>query len=679
MKRVGIFPTGDAGLGSLRKAEGVLADAALDEFQCELPHWWQRVGDFFIRPFAGCLPFQAGTSPWVLFRSEKTLRGSGLVKSEGGTSHLKLHAWLEEVCRVLGLSDMGSQTRRRLSRSPRCPQLWIDQGWPPSRLTPRSKRSAPIWMFLMPGERDALVVQMSLLKEYGAKEIKALMGFEIGQLVMKRLPALLPQELAEPLTFGFLAARAYDTFRRATEPNQALAGAPTWIRNMLRGRPQWSWKRSYSQTGTTSEFEALGMILRRLVPGPLQPPMFAGLAVNSKEIEHALKHRNAPPNLHLRATARPKPLNGLARDALILGLARLLSGSRGRSYVLTLDRVAALAAGDATAAASALLRAHRLLPPQQTDLRRTLGNVADVAQEKMWVYRREAVLQNPREPPPSVRVAELLSWSQSEQAKRLLALAEMRRARWSSWSPWSPWSSRMQVHMGHTQFWKPWMGYAGLAILLIPIATSIDAVRWASWCTMSLTGFGLLLPLLQFAGAPTLPFASISSLWIALFLYSMIAGSIWWNHLLGGARRWAVLSGQLAAQLVDQADTATGIAFLTRDWAEMARRSLAALDQELCGSWRTSLHELASKLADLRQELEVRTQQGNGNGMKSLKDGFTSDEGEAVLAEPSAAKHLQPSYSHPFLLNLWDKFCRSVPSFYQTSKLPKMPNYVKPR
>ena len=278
------------------------------------------------------------------------------------------------------------------------------------------------------------------------------------------------------------------------------------------------------------------------------------------------------------------------------------------------DRVAALAAGDATAAASALLRAHRLLPPQQTeawqkkdlfflssclvcltetfagfsaspqDLRRTLGNVADVAQEKMWVYRREAVLQNPREPPPSVRVAELLSWSQSEQAKRLLALAEMRRARWSSWSPWSPWSSRMQVHMGHTQFWKPWMGYAGLAILLIPIATSIDAVRWASWCTMSLTGFGLLLPLLQFAGAPTLPFASISSLWIALFLYSMIAGSIWWNHLLGGARRWAVLSGQLAAQLVDQADTATGIAFLTRDWAEMARRSLAALDQVLFAS-----------------------------------------------------------------------------------------------
>ena len=44
-----------------------------------------------------------------------------------------------------------------------------------------------------------------------------------------------------------------------------------------------------------------------------------------------------------------------------------------------------------------------------------------------------------------------------------------------------------------------------------------------------------------------------------------------------------------------------GIAYLTKDWAEMAQRSLATLDQELCGSWRTSLHELASKLADLQQ------------------------------------------------------------------------------
>ena len=54
---------------------------------------------------------------------------------------------VQEVCRVLGLDS---------SRS-RCPQLWIDPSWPPNRLTPRSKRSAPVWIFPMPAaERDAL-------------------------------------------------------------------------------------------------------------------------------------------------------------------------------------------------------------------------------------------------------------------------------------------------------------------------------------------------------------------------------------------------------------------------------------------------------------------------------------------------------------------------------------------
>jgi len=610
--------------GSLQHAEGVLAEAALDEFQQELPHWWQRLGDYFLRPVALLLPKRLRSSPWSFpfFRAtEKLLRGNGLVKSEGGHSFRNLRAWLEEVCRVLGLS----QTRKSSSR---CPQLWIDEAWPPSRLTPRSKRSAPIWI-LPATEQNALVVQMSLLKEYRPQEIKALMGFEVGQLVLRRLPGVIPQELREPLTYGIFAARAYDALCRVTEPNQALAGAPPWIRRMLTGRAR-SWKRPYSHTGTTAEFEALGVILRRLVPGPLLPPIFAGLAVNSNEIAEALEHRK-PPKWQLRGSPAPQPLRDLAGNALVLALIRLFSGSRGRSYVLTLDRAAALAAGDATAAASALLRVHRLLPPQQTDLRRTLGSVADMAHERIWAYRQEALFQNPREPPPAVRVAELLSWSQTDQAKRLIALAEMRRkhietSSWKTWAPGRPWP----WGSFSSAFWKPWMGYWALSILWLPFAlTSIDAVRWASWVTLCLTVFGLLLPLLQFIGAPTLPFMSISTLWTSLLLYSLIAGSIWWNHLLGGARRWAVLSGQLAAQLVDQADAATGIAFLTRDWAEMARRSLAALDQELCGSWRTSLHELASKLADLRQELEDSTPLSNGNGVqKTLKDGDHSDEAE---------------------------------------------------
>ena len=71
-------------------------------------------------------------------------------------------------------------------------------------------------------------------------------------------------------------------------------------------------------------------------------------------------------------------------------------------------------------------------------------------------------------------------------------------------------------------------------------------------------------------------------------------------------RRWAQLSSRLTSQLADQADVTAavlrkkskqellqcsvsillgspvvkaGIAYLTRDWAEMARRSHAALDQ----------------------------------------------------------------------------------------------------
>lgn len=103
-----------------------------------------------------------------------------------------------------------------------------------------------------------------------------------------------------------------------------------------------------------------------------------------------------------------------------------------------------------------------------------------------------------------------------------------------------------------------------------PLGLLGDSVSHRFWPTVA--------ALAVYWGSDT-PFMSISTLWTSLLLYSLIAGSIWWNHLLGGARRWAVLSGQLAAQLVDQADAATGIAFLTRDWAEMARRSLAALDQ----------------------------------------------------------------------------------------------------
>lgn len=65
-----------------------------------------------------------------------------------------------------------------------------------------------------------------------------------------------------------------------------------------------------------------------------------------------------------------------------------------------------------------------VLPPSE-DVDETLSSFASRAHESAWRLRRDALLRNPAEPPPAVRVAELLSWAQSEQGKRLMALAEV--------------------------------------------------------------------------------------------------------------------------------------------------------------------------------------------------------------------------------------------------------------
>ena len=62
-------------------------------------------------------------------------------------------------------------------------------------------------------------------------------------------------------------------------------------------------------------------------------------------------------------------------------------------------------------------------------------------------------------------------------------------------------------------------------LLLLPLLTPIDAVRWASWCTMSLTVFGLMLPMLHLLGAPSLPapaFLSLGSLLLYCFLAEQV-------------------------------------------------------------------------------------------------------------------------------------------------------------
>lgn len=61
------------------------------------------------------------------------------------------------------------------------------------------------------------------------------------------------------------------------------------------------------------------------------------------------------------------------------------------------------------------------------DLDETLASFVESAHDNAWNFRQEALLHNPREPPPAVRVAELLRWAKTDSGKRLLALADIRR------------------------------------------------------------------------------------------------------------------------------------------------------------------------------------------------------------------------------------------------------------
>ncbi|CAE8603378.1 unnamed protein product [Polarella glacialis] len=623
-----------------RRAEAVLAESALKAFQEELPHQWQRIGDKLLRPVGQGLRDTVASvahSPWCpkltrTARRRLSLPGSGLVRVPEGSSklqpaawrapalHRKWLSWLEEACRVLGFEPPGEgeeETWQNSTTSAVCPELWVDEVWPPSPLTPREKRSSPVW--LLPGvlapARGILVLQARLLRDFPPREIKALLGFELGRASLLQLPQLsLPgsRRVSQAVMVSRAVTTAWNPKVRALPAE--LAGAPFWVREVLwPGRQRWfAWPQP--RTGPVAEWAALGGIIQRLVPLPLQPLAFHSLLVYGKEGGSGARRRSSR-----RSAATQSPVAGLIFEVGLMGMLRFLSGSRSRAAVITLDRAAALAAGDFHAAATAILRVRGLLPREVERnpdlLDESLEAFAGAAQEKVWILRRDGVLLNPEEPPPEVRVAELLRWSRTEVGQRLMALAQVRRSRQRRIS----WVRALQDYGHHGaatrwQHWQPWMGHFVIwLLLLLPLlarvifSVQLDAVCWASWCTLSLTTIGVTQPLLGWLGV----IAPSQSSWHgsvalagALVLYSFLVISIWWNHLLGGARKWALLSGKLASQLIDQADAAAGIAFLTRDWAEMARRSLAALDEELCGSWRASLHELASKLADLRQEIE---------------------------------------------------------------------------
>jgi len=287
-----------------------------------------------------------------------------------------------------------------------------------------------------------------------------------------------------------------------------------------------------------------------------------------------------------------------ASQAGLLNVLVLLSAAHSRAAVVTADRVAALAAGDARAAAAALLRAQGLLAGGDwagQALPQTLQGFADGASQRTWQLRRDAALHGWAEPPVEVRVRELLRWSDTSKGRHLLALAELRRGLlWPAGQQRTATSSPRRDGLRASM--QTCEGFGGLVLAVLfglPLVVAVEPVRWSAWCTIVLTAWGFLSALQETAAVP-----------VAVFLaaYAACAWAIWWNHLMGGAQSWSKLSKALTHQLADQNHLTAGLVYLTRDWADMANQSMAALDQELRGSWRTNLQELASKFVDLQQE-----------------------------------------------------------------------------
>lgn len=87
------------------------------------------------------------------------------------------------------------------------------------------------------------VIQTSILKEFSIREAKALIGFEVGRVLLQRLPTFIPGGFINPLADLYLVCNAYLSLQKATRPKPGLAGAPPWIRDVLADHERFSFKR----------------------------------------------------------------------------------------------------------------------------------------------------------------------------------------------------------------------------------------------------------------------------------------------------------------------------------------------------------------------------------------------------------------------------------------------------
>eukprot|EP00930_Biecheleria_cincta_P014261 TRINITY_DN12355_c0_g1_i1.p1 TRINITY_DN12355_c0_g1~~TRINITY_DN12355_c0_g1_i1.p1 ORF type:complete len:1480 (+),score=289.63 TRINITY_DN12355_c0_g1_i1:71-4510(+) len=670
--------------GSVRFVEGaspgeVLSESALTAFHEELPHWLHAAAAKALRPFVERLSDLGGTlgAPTRLAAMKRDLHRSSLHgkvvlvdDNDPGSAYRRWRRWLQEVCHVLGFA-MPDQDRV-WDDLPLCPELWVDEAWPPSTSSAPTVngRAVPVWSVIPTSpsssggytERGAMAMQGRLLRSFPEQQVKALMGYELGLAAYSLLAGRsLGEAWLGKLSKAYLGGQLLHEWRGGRgQPRHRAAGLQAlldWRRNgafslgagLLKnpqpGLLEWARGAGNSYSGNqegmaipglsstslaqpVAEWFALSAVLRRTVPWMLRPLVYGALIARggpdallaplSQQVQGISVPGLAPRRARARRSLAPALLAGysmtvvapwlrLAVQAGGIRAAAIIAAACKRSEVLTADRAAALAAGDVAAAAAALLRVHGELPGELAEgeeLEAAIEEASRAAQQRTWDYRRKALLLSWQQPAPEERVRELLRWGASGSGARLIALAEMRRSTWRSGVAWWYWLCPWVIDRDGlpSGWWYSWLGRALLlGLVVLPMLAPVDLVRWAAMCTLGVTGFGVMSPLC-FGGAG-LPLGLSAAMAILLVVYAAVAWLVWWNHLLGGSRRWAELSSRLTGQLADQADVTAGIAYLTRDWAEMARRSLAALDQELCGSWRTSLHELASKLTDLWSEM----------------------------------------------------------------------------
>ncbi|CAE7869018.1 COMT [Symbiodinium necroappetens] len=497
-------PSADAG------PDEILQENALKTFDKELPHWLHRIAAKASEPLAArlsALPAVGAASRVSTLRREFQRVGGQVTFVDDHNPKKAYRKWQElhhEVCHVLGFELPAWRLRRKSAWEeaaldlPLCPELWVDEAWPPCKLAPSFRgRVVPVWSAAgnaRNGERSLMILQGRIVRSFPTRQIKALIGHELGRMAFALLTGPGLKAWAGRLSKVVVGQKLLEGVQSMSgHPGRGLFDLIGGSRRSLFGfDPFGRQSRSYSlgtinlslfggrgrsdgghaQDGASvlqgpqlssgivrpiMEMLAVDMVVKHAAPRVLRPIIWLGvLARGGPEsmMDSIRQGMNglALPGLQLSGHRRPAfwaPMVSLMAPFMhiLVQLGALRSASAviascGRSSVITADRAAALSAGDAEDAAAAILRVYGQMPMESArgdELEALLDEAADSARRQKWTLRREALLQRWSLPAPEERVRELLRWSESSTGKRLLALAELRRASYTSSLGWWHW------------------------------------------------------------------------------------------------------------------------------------------------------------------------------------------------------------------------------------------------